>query len=190
MLPLDSMEDVQQRIQATILEIKKENCNADAETKDKERFYGWLPQPAEGVTPGAPVSKAKTYGVLAEAFVPNQPDAKGPNDGLFKWFCCCHVDCTAVYLGKKGAGSTSMHEHLRDTHDVKADMTKGRGLESCENSRTGAVQIRALFACTERTCQKARTCRTLCVLKYCSMVKFSPIVPSPPPSSIHRGDQS
>ena len=43
MLPLDSMQDVKQRIQATMLEIKNENCNADTEKKDKERFYGWLP---------------------------------------------------------------------------------------------------------------------------------------------------
>ena len=56
------------------------------------------------------------------------PQKNGQNDGFLKWFCCCHADCTAVYLSKKGAGSTSMHEHLCDTHGVQEDFTKGRGL--------------------------------------------------------------
>ena len=144
MLQVVSMEDVKGRNQATADKIGQENCNAEAEKEDKDHFYGWLPQPAEGATPGASVSRARTYGVLTEAFVPNKPGAKGPHHGYFKWFCCCHALCSAVYMSRKANGSSGMHDHLRDIHGVKKDTSKGRGLAIVKQEKVKETKSDAL----------------------------------------------
>ena len=71
--PHDDMAEIRDRQKYERDQMSEHKSNQHADDDIRERYLGWNPLPMQGATVGAPPSKDKVYGIVAEKFDPNQP---------------------------------------------------------------------------------------------------------------------
>ena len=136
--PHDDMAEIQDRQKYERAQMTEHKSNQHADDDIRERYLGWNPLPMQGATVGAPPSKDKVYGIVAEKFNPDQPLLRAGFAGLFKFFCCCTALCSKTILFA-GTNRTTVYDHLRSKHDVQKNEESGRGAASAtKKSRQNA----------------------------------------------------